>query len=153
VDRPSAYLDALHLLARRDLSVQQTRGRLLDRDHDPEQVEAAIAHLLATGALDDARVAREYATTALKVKGRGRLRIQQELRAKGIAREVATEAVGDVFGDVDERALIARAIQKKLRGKPRVASRPEMARLYQSLLRQGFTPAAVRAALEKLVNS
>ncbi|PYR79301.1 MAG: hypothetical protein DMF86_03985 [Acidobacteria bacterium] len=153
VDRPSAYLDALHLLARRDLSVRQTRGRLLDRDHDPEQVEAAIAHLLETGALDDARVAREYATTALKVKGRGRLRIQQELRAKGIAREVATEAVGDVFGDVDERALIARAIQKKLRGKPRVASRPEMARLYQSLLRQGFTPAAVRAALEKLVNS
>ena len=153
MDRPSAYLDALHLLARRDLSVRQTRGRLLDRDHDPEQVEAAIAHLLETGALDDARVAREYATTALKVKGRGRLRIQQELRAKGIAREVATEAVGDVFGDVDERALIARAIQKKLRGKPRVASRPEMARLYQSLLRQGFTPAAVRAALEKLVNS
>ena len=153
MDRPSAYLDALHLLARRDLSVRQTRGRLLDRDHDPEQVEAAIAHLLETGALDDARVAREYATTALKVKGRGRLRIQQELRAKGIAREVATEAVGDVFGDVDERALIARAIQKKLRGKPRVASRPEMARLYQSLLRQGFTPAAVRAALEKLANS
>jgi len=153
VDRPSAYLDALHLLARRDLSVRQTRSRLLDRDHDPEQVEAAIAHLLETGALDDARVAREYATTALKVKGRGRLRIQQELRAKGIAREVATEAVGDVFGDVDERALIARAIQKKLRGKPRVASRPEMARLYQSLLRQGFTPAAVRAALEKLANS
>ncbi|PYR57897.1 MAG: hypothetical protein DMF85_12345 [Acidobacteria bacterium] len=58
-----------------------------------------------------------------------------------------------MFGDVDERALIARAIQKKLRGRPRVASRPEMARLYQSLLRQGFTPAAVRAALEKLVNS
>ena len=153
MDRPSAYLDALHLLARRDLSVQQTRGRLLDRDHDPEQVEAAIAHLLETGALDDARVAREYATTALKVKGRGRLRIQQELRAKGIAREVATEAVGDVFGDVDERALIARAIQKKLRGKPRAIDRAAMARLYQFLLRQGFTPGAVRAALEKLVNS
>ena len=153
MDRPSAYLDALHLLARRDLSVRQTRGRLLDRDHDPEQVEAAIAHLLETGALDDARVAREYATTALKVKGRGRLRIQQELRAKGIAREVATEAVGDVFGDVDERALIARAIQKKLRGKPRAIDRAAMARLYQFLLRQGFTPGAVRAALEKLVNS
>ena len=152
MDRPSAYLDALHLLARRDLSVQQTRGRLLDRDHDPEQVEAAIAHLLETGALDDARVAREYATTALKVKGRGRLRIQQELRAKGIAREVATEAVGDVFGDVDERALIARAIQKKLRGKPRAIDRAAMARLYQFLLRQGFTPGAVRAALEKLVS-
>ena len=148
-DKPSAYLDALHLLARRELSVEQTRARLLEREHSPDQIDAAIAHLLETGALDDARVAREYARTALEVKGRGRLRTQQELRAMGIDRETATEAVGEVFGDVDERALIARAIQKKLRGKPRITSRPEMARLYQFLLRQGFTPAAVTAVLRK----
>ena len=148
-DKPSAYLDALHLLARRELSVDQTRARLLDRQHPPEQVEAAIEHLLETGALDDARVAREYARTAVEVKGRGRLRIQQELRAMGIARETATEAVAEAFGDVDERALISRAIQKKLRGKTRITSRQEMARLYQFLLRQGFTPAAVSAALRK----
>ena len=148
-DKPSAYLDALHLLARRELSVEQTRARLLEREHSPDQIDAAIAHLLETGALDDARVAREYARTALEVKGRGRLRVQQELRAMGIDRETATEAVGEVFGDVDERALIARAIQKKLRGKPRITSRPEMARLYQFLLRQGFTPATVTAVLRK----
>jgi regulatory protein len=152
-DKPSAYLDALHLLARRERSVEQTRARLLEREHPAEQVDAAIAHLLETGALDDARVAREYARTALQVKGRGRLRIQQELRAMGISRETATEAVAEVFGDVDERTLITRALQKKLRGKTRIASRQEMARLYQFLLRQGFTPAAVRGALEKLVNS
>ena len=34
----------------------------------------------------------------------------------GIARDVAAEALGEVFGDLDERTLIARAIQKKLRG-------------------------------------
>jgi regulatory protein len=148
-DKPSAYLDALHLLARRELSVEQTRARLLEREHSPDQIDAAIAHLLETGALDDARVAREYARTALEVKGRGRLRVQQELRAMGIARETAAEAVAEVFGDVDERALIAKAIHKKLRGKPRITSRPEMARLYQFLLRQGFTPAAVTAVLRK----
>jgi SOS response regulatory protein OraA/RecX len=67
----------------------------------------------------------------------------------GIARDVAAEALGDVFGDVDERALISRALQKKMRGRPRVATPAERARLYQYLMRQGFTPAAIAAALRR----
>ncbi|HEX5474926.1 MAG TPA: regulatory protein RecX [Vicinamibacterales bacterium] len=144
--KPSAYLDGLRLLARRERSVEEVRARLLDRDHPREEVEAALAHLLETGALDDARVAREAARTALSVKGRGRLRVERELVARGIARDVVAQAVGDVFGSADERALIARALQKKLRGK-RIASTADAARLYQFLLRQGFTPAAVSDAL------
>jgi SOS response regulatory protein OraA/RecX len=67
----------------------------------------------------------------------------------GIARDVASEAIAEVFADQDERALIDRALQKKLRGRPRIASPAEHARLYQFLMRQGFTPAAVVAALRK----
>jgi regulatory protein len=146
----SAYLDGLKLLARRELSVAGLRARLVDRDHAPDQIEAAIAHLLDTGALDDARVARAYARTAATVKGRGRLRVQRELHDMGIPRDVAAEALADVFGDLDERALIDRALKKKLRGRPRLTDRAEHARLYQFLMRQGFSPAAVIAALRKL---
>jgi regulatory protein len=135
------------MLARRELSVVQTRARLIDREHDVADVDAAIERLLETGALDDGRVARAYARTALKVKGRGRLRIQSELHAMGIPREVAAEALAETFGDVDERSLIAKAIQKKLRGRPKIATRAEYARLYQFLIRQGFSPGAVVAAL------
>ena len=74
----------------------------------------------------------------------------RELHAMGIARETATEAVADVFADADERALIAKALQKKMRGRPRIADRAEHARLYQYLMRQGFTPAGISAALRKL---
>jgi regulatory protein len=150
VSDPSAYLDGLRLLARRELSVAGLRARLLDRDHPAGEVEAAIAHLLETKALDDERVARAYARTALNVKGRGRLRIQRELAEMGIARETAAEAVAEVFGDVDERSLIQRAIDKKMRGRPRAATPADRARLYQHLMRQGFSPAAVMAALRKL---
>jgi regulatory protein len=138
------------MLARRELSVAGLRARLLDRDHSPDQVEAAIAHLLDTRALDDERVARAYARTAAGVKGRGRLRVVRELAAMGIEKATASAAVAEVFGDLDERALIARALQKKLRGRPRISTPAERARLYQYLMRQGFSPAGIADALRKL---
>ncbi|MEX1127401.1 MAG: regulatory protein RecX [Vicinamibacterales bacterium] len=146
----SAYLDGLKLLGRRELSVTQLRSRLIDRDHPAEETDEAIATLLENGALDDRRVARAYARTASKIKGRGRLRVSRELQAMGIAKEVVAEAVAEVFSDLDERALIDRAIQKKLRGGKKPSTMQERARLYQFLMRQGFTPAAVSAALRRV---
>ena len=137
------------MLSRRELSTQQVRDRLLERDHGREEVEAAIERLLENGSLDDARVARAYIRTALKVKGRGRLRIQRELQELGIPKDVAAEALAESFADVDERSLVAKALQKKLRGQMKIESRADYARVYQFLMRQGFSPAAVTAALRK----
>jgi regulatory protein len=146
----SAYTDALKLLARRELSEQQLRERLFDREHPPDEIDRVVTHLLESKTLDDARVARAYARTAAAVKGRGRLRVMRELGAMGISRETVSEALAEVFADVDERALIAKALQKKMHGRPRIANQAEHARLYQYLMRQGFTPAGIVAALRKL---
>jgi regulatory protein len=146
----SAYADGLRMLARRELSVDGVRARLLHREHPPDTVETAIRQLIESGALDDRRVARAYARTAVNVKGRGRLRVLRELGAMGIAKEVASEAVGEVFGDMDERSLIAQAIQKKMRGRTRLSTPQDRARLYQYLMRQGFTPGAIVASLRRL---
>jgi regulatory protein len=146
----TAYTEALKLLARRELSVEGLRARLLDRNFSADDVQRAIDLLLENRSLDDGRVARAYARTAVTVKGRGRLRVQRELAEMGIAKDVAAEALGEVFGETDERTLIARALQKKLRGRTRLSGAPELARLYQYLMRQGFSPAAVTEALRKL---
>ena len=143
----TAYVDALHLLARRELSVRQMRERLRDRDHPEEDVERAIALLIENRALDDRRVAGAYVRTALEVNGRGRLRIQRELQAMGIDGDVAKAALAEAFGAVDERAMVAKALKKKLRGTTKITTPAEYARVYQFLMRQGFSPAAVTAAL------
>jgi len=150
VDRPSAHTEGLKLLARRELSVEGVRARLEDRGYSPEDIAEALARLLESGALDDRRVARAYARTAVNVKGRGRLRVMQELLHMGVDKEIAAEALGEVFGDLDERALIEAAIRKKLHGRPAPKDQGEQARLYQFLMRQGFSPAGVAAALRKL---
>jgi regulatory protein len=146
-DKRSAYLDALRLLAGRELTATQLRERLADREHDREDIDSAIERLLDTKALDDARVAAAYVRTALKVKGRGRLRIQRELQEMGVGRDVASEALAEAFGDVDERALVAQALEKKLRGNQTIASAPEYARVFQYLIRQGFSPGAITTVL------
>ena len=138
------------MLARRELSVAECRARLADLEHTSEDIERAVAKLLETGGLDDARLAREYARTAADVKGRGRMRVQQELQARGVDKETASEAIGAVFGQRDERQLVERALQKKMRGRPRPLDAREYSRLYQHLMRQGFTPAGITAALRKL---
>lgn len=143
----TAYVDGLHLLGRRELSVRQLRDRLREREHSDEDVDRAIALLLENRALDDRRVAAAFVRTAISVKGRGRLRVQRELQAMGIDKDVAAEALAEAFGQQDERAMIAKALQKKLRGRPKIASPAEYARVYQYLMRQGFSPAAVTAAL------
>ena len=143
----TAYVDALLLLGRRDLSVQQLRDRLVEREHAREDVERAIDLLLENKALDDARVAGAYVRTAIKIKGRGRLRIQRELQMMGIAKEVGAAALAEAFGEVDERALVAQALGKKLRGNQKIATPAEYARIFQFLMRQGFSPGAVTAAL------
>ena len=145
----TAYVDALHLLGRRELSVQQLRERLLDREHAREDVDRAIDLLLENKALDDARVAGAYVRTALKIKGRGRLRIQRELQMMGIAKEVAAEALAEAFGEVDERALITKALDKKLRPPKKISTPAEYARIFQFLMRQGFSPATVTAVLRR----
>jgi len=145
----TAYVDALLLLGRRELSVRQLRERLRDREHRDADIDRAIGLLIENRALDDRRVAAAYVRTALKVKGRGRLRIQRELQGMGIEKDVAGEALAEAFGDVDERALIAKALEKKVRGKAKIATPADYARVYQFLMRQGFSPAAVSAALRQ----
>ena len=149
MDRPSAHTEGLKLLARREVSVEGMRARLEDRGYSPEDIAEALARLLESGALDDRRVARAYARTAVTVKGRGRLRINQELLHMGIQKEIAAEALGEVFGELDERTLIDKAIRKKLHGRPGPKDRSGQVRLYQFLMRQGFSPAGVSSALRR----
>jgi regulatory protein len=145
----TAYIDGLHMLGRRELSVKQLRARLLDREHERDDVDKAIDLLIENKALDDARVAAAFVRTALKVKGRGRLRIQCELQMMGIEKDVAAAALADAFGEVDERTLIAAALKKKLRHNQKIATPAEYARVFQFLMRQGFSPAGVTAVLRR----
>ena len=144
----SAYIVALTLLSARELSETQLRARLTRRQHDPDDIDKAIAHLKAERTLDDRRVARALARMESSIKHRGRARVIQKIRQAGISSSIAEEAVKEVFEDVDESDLLNRALERRLRGKtPRELDEKARARIVRGLMAQGFS---LESILKKL---
>jgi regulatory protein len=144
----SAYVDALKMLARRELSEAQLRQRLARRGHPADTVDAAVEKLRAERALDDARVAETIARTQSTVRGRGAHRVRREIEAAGIGRADAQRAVDDAFKDIDADALLEAALSRRLRGRARIADDREFQRLYRYLVAQGFDVDRVVRALK-----
>jgi len=142
-----AYLAGLQLLARRELSERQVRQRLARRGYEEPDIEEAVTRLRDERALDDARVALAIARTETHVRGRGRLRVKRQIEAAGIAPAIAQQAMDAVFEDVDAEALLQAALDRRLRGRDRIADDREFQRLYRYLVAQGFDADRVVALL------
>lgn len=143
----SAYQIALRLLARRDYTTAQIRQRLGRRALPEPDIEAAITRLTRAGLIDDARIAHARARRAAEIKLRGQSRARREIEALGIAPETARQAVAAVFGELDEEAVLERAIAKRVAGP--ITDRAHFRRVYHALLRQGFPPDRVAVRLLK----
>ncbi len=137
------------MLSRRELSETQIRRRLATKGFGPDDVESAVARLKEERAIDDARVAGAIARTQTSVKGRGKLRVRQELMRAGISSSVAKEALADAFDDLDADALLEAAIRKRLRGTADLADDRTFQRMYRYLVAQGFEHDHVMRALNR----
>ena len=144
----SCYTDALRMLARRELSEAQVRQRLHRRGHPDDEIDTAIARLIADRAIDDARVAEAIARTETSVKRRGRLRVARQIESAGIAKSTARRAVDEVFADLDPRTHLEAALSKRLRGSARIEDDKQFQRLYRYLVGQGFEHDQVLRALD-----
>lgn len=142
-----AYVSGLQLLARRELSEAQVRQRLARRGYTPDEIDAAIAQLLGERALDDRRVAAAIANTETRVRGRGRLRVKRQIEAAGISPALARDAVEAAFSEIDSDALLAAALERRLRGRTGIDDDREFQRLYRYLVTQGFDSDRVLAVL------
>ena len=138
--RPDAYAIALTLLAGRELSESQLRARLTRRKLDRNDIDDTITRLKADGTLNDRRVAVALARMESAIKHRGRARVLQKVRQAGIDGDTAEDAVREVFQDVDEGALLDRALERRLRGKSaRDLDDRGRARIIRGLAAQGFS--------------
>jgi regulatory protein len=146
-DADRAYVAGLTLLARRELAEAQLRTRLARRKFDEEDIDAAVARLRRERALDDRRTALACAQTEVRLKHRGRARVARQIEALGIARDVAREAVAEVFADIDETALLEQALARRLRGGSELRDPAVFRRVHRYLLGQGFDPGRVAALL------
>jgi regulatory protein len=132
-------------LARRDYTTAELRAKLGDRGCDAGDIQATIDRLGADGLLDDRRVAAAHLRTASRIKGRGAHRIGRELVARGIDRSLAAELVAGLSVQDEVAAIDRLLLRRPLPSQPTLADRR---RLYQHLLRRGFSTDAIAAALK-----
>ena len=142
----AAYIEGLKIIARRERSVSEVRIRLLQKGYRPEDVEAAISQLMKERALDDSRTAHAIVQRAVEVKNWPKQRIKDELTRRGIMDEVATSTVEEAFSDISDRMLLDKIVDQRLSSGE--SDDRQLQRLYQSLLRRGFSAEDVTAALE-----
>ena len=144
-----AYTVALTLLSARELSESQLRTRLIRRQIDADDIDAAVSRLKADRTLNDRRVALAIARMESAIKHRGRARVIQKIRQAGIDGDTADEAVREVFEEVDEQYLLERAFERRLRGQS-VTDLDDKgrARIVRGLVAQGFSLGAVLKRLK-----
>jgi regulatory protein len=148
-DVAKATTNALGLLARRPRSEREVRDRLRQKGYAPEAIDAAIAKLEGWRYLDDADFARYWVENREAHQPRGRRLLEQELRQKGVDREVVREAIA--AAELDEQAAALEIARKKLRSyageEPAVVRR----RLGAYLARRGYGWDVVRPVLDRLL--
>ena len=87
--------------------------------------------------LNDETFARDWARSRAQSRGYGPNRIEQELRAKGIAPTLLREVVGELFTDMDEAGNAQRVLTKKFKGQ-NLSEAKTRARAAAFLQRHGY---------------
>lgn len=143
---------ALRLLDVRPRAAAELRLRLRRKDYPPEVIDAAIARLVELGLVDDAAFSRYLIENRQTFRPRGRLAIRDELRRKGVEREVIDAAFDEQSEEPEVEQERALEVARKAVG--RYAGAPDritfQRRLGGYLQRRGFTFATIRPILDIL---
>ena len=159
LDREAALLKtydrALDMLALRARSAADLRRTLVRKGEPPEYVELAVQRLLNAGFLDDASFARQFARSRVLGAGLSRRRIASELARRGVARDIVSAAIDEVFGEenVDEDGTLERVARKKLGTLARLDAFTQRRRLYAFLARRGYDADDIGRVVNDLVRT
>ncbi|MEM7626757.1 MAG: regulatory protein RecX [Planctomycetota bacterium] len=163
-----AFRAATRRLARRAMSTGMIRQKLRTpaprkRDKDgklrepappppPEVIDQVIARLTELDLLDDRAFGQALIRDLTRSKPAGPMLLKQKLYVKGLDAKLIDELVAAATDDPEEQSGAATAFaRKKLRSMTHLDPDARKRRLYGQLARRGFTPDAIRTALDAVL--
>ncbi len=142
-----AKLRAMNLLLKKDYTTAQLREKLQKGEYPADIVQQALDYVEAFHYTDDLRYATDYITYHQDSKTK--LRLEQDLRARGIPKDVLEEAWKSweqAGGCQHEEEMIGELLRK--RGyDPENATPTQQKKEYGFLMRKGFSAEKVRRAI------
>lgn len=148
------YDYAVGALARRMRAVAELKRLLRNRvEADTEigktLVELIVVRLKDQGYLNDAKYAAAFSSYRRDNEKFGRMRVVNDLKAKGVHGDVIEKAVSSVYDDVKEESLAREFLRRKRLQKPNDKDQKQAARIYRQLMRAGFGAKTIFAILKK----
>lgn len=142
---------ALKFLSFRRRTEKQVREKLKKKEFDEKTIEATIDKLKEFDLINDFEFAFSWVKDRLALKPRGKKLLKQELWKKGIRKDIIERVTEELCQDEDKSALeLVEKIKKRYKNlEPKVARR----RMYNLLLRRGFSYEISRQALAQLSRS
>lgn len=144
---------ALERLARLCAASEHSRQEMVDKAVSwglpAAEAQQVADRLVAERFVDDTRFAPLYVRDKARLSGWGPIKIKMQLRAKGIADDIANEAI-DAIDANEWHEILRHALTQKLR----TTRKDDQAKLSASLTRfamqRGFDYAAIRKALDDM---
>ncbi len=134
-------LGAMNILARREHSRKEVRGKLLQKfDPDTDLLEAVLDQLVADDLLSDQRFSEAFVRWRVG-KGQGPVRIRMDLRERGVDGDAVLREC-----DVDWFELVVAVAHKRF-GESPATDPKQRAKRMRFLQYRGFSGEQIRAAL------
>lgn len=138
---------AYRFLTYRPRSRAEIETKLRDKEFKNTIIDAVLTDLARLGYVNDLQFAREWTRSRIRFQGFGRRRIGQELKNKGIGREIIREVFAEAFSDEAESETAKRVAGKKLNTMKSLDRETRRRRLAGFLERKGFTFEIIRTVL------
>jgi regulatory protein len=130
---------ALRYLSLRDRTEEEVRGYLRKKGVGPESAEEALVRLRTWGYLDDRRLALTWGQARMEGSHWGPCRLASALARRGVAAEVARDALVQLMQERDEEILAWGAAEKYRRSHANADGPGATRRLAAYLFRRGFS--------------
>jgi regulatory protein len=124
-------------LAQQPRTRLELKNAMLRKGITEELAELVLGKFDKAGLIDDAAFAEIWVRSRHTYNGLGRRALAMELRRKGVADELVTEAVAAV-DDEAEQERARELVRKKLRGMTGVDETAKIRRLVSALARKGY---------------
>ena len=139
---------AAKYLASRARSTGELKTHLIGKGYGEDEIRAVISDFLDYGYLDDEDYCRQYIKYAFS-KGKGPVRVKQELAEKGIDREIIAFALEDYEAEETDLERALAQARKTAAGKP--VDEKMKGRVGRRLISLGYSTGMVYKVIEILM--
>ena len=144
-DKRRAFERAMYLLDYRDYSYRELFGKLSE-SYEEDICFYVLNKLAGLGFIDDRRYARNLARKYVEVKKYGFYRASNEMRRKGLSRDIVDEALSEYDEKIHD--ILTELIMKKYYDS--LEDRDKLRKMKNALVRQGYSFDEINTVIREL---